>query len=302
MKIQNPLDLKMDKPKYPIYVISKGRSDVCYTANFMLKDNVDFKIVIEPQEYDDYAKFYDEKLLMVTPFANLGQGSIPVRNFIWEDSIEKGHEKHWCVDDNIHSVRYSWNGRRIKCNANIGFNAVETFTDRYENIALSGMNYHFFVPPGTRKPFYQNCRVYSNLLIRNDLDFRWRGRYNEDTDLCLQALSKDWCTVLINAFMIEKNATMSMKGGNATELYVGDGRLRMARDLQEQWPYVVEVKRVYGRPQHRIKFNWRHFDTPLKRRSDINWKKINKQKIKMKIVELDDIKSESLKRDVKKYK
>ena len=94
----------MDKPKYPIYVISKGRSDVCYTANFMLKDKLDFTLVIEPQEYDDYARFYDEKLLLVTPFSNLGQGSIPVRNFVWEDSIKKGHDKHWCVDDNIHSV------------------------------------------------------------------------------------------------------------------------------------------------------------------------------------------------------
>ena len=81
--------------------------------------------------------------------------------------------------------------------------------------------------------------------------------------------------------MIEKNATMKMKGGNATELYVGDGRLRMAKELQEQWPYVVEVKRVYGRPQHRIKFNWRHFDTPLKRRSDVDWDNIEKEKIKM---------------------
>ena len=64
---------------------------------------------------------------------------------------------------------------------------------------------------------------------------------------------------------------MSMKGGNATELYVGDGRLRMAREVKEAWPYVVEVKRVYGRPQHRIKFNWRHFDTQLQRRDDIDW-------------------------------
>ena len=191
--------------------------------------------------------------------------------------------------------------RRIRCNTNIGITAVENFTDRYENIAISGMNYKFFVPPGTRKPYYQNCRVYSNLLIKNDLDFRWRGRYNEDTDLCLQALSKDWCTVLINAFMIDKNATMKMKGGNTSELYVGDGRLRMARELQEAWPYVVEVKRVYGRPQHRIKFNWRQFDTKLIRKKNIDWDNIEDQKINFKIVELNDIKSKELKRDVEKY-
>ena len=92
-----------------------------------------------------------------------------------------------------------------------------------------------------------------------------------------------------------------MKGGNATELYVGDGRLRMARELKEAWPYVVEVKRVYGRPQHRIKFNWRHFDTQLKRREDVDWDNIEKEKLQMKITEVKNIQSDKLKKDVKKY-
>lgn len=291
----------MKKPKYPIYVISKGRADIGHTANFMLKDKVKFKLVIEPQEYDEYAKYYNEKLLMVTPFSNLGKGSIPVRNFIWEDALEKGYKRHWCFDDNIHNIKYFWNGRRIVVNGNVGISAVEEFTDRYENIAISGMNYKFFVTPMNKKPFYQNCRVYSNLLIKNDLDFRWRGRYNEDTDLCLQALSKDWCTVLINAFMIEKNATLKMKGGNADELYIGDGRLRMARELQEAWPYVVEVSKRYGRPQHRIKFNWQHFDQKLIRRKDLNWEEIQNKKIKMKIQKLANVENKELEKDVDKF-
>ena len=49
----------MKKPKYPVYVISKGRADTCLTANFLLKDKVNFRLVIEPQEYDKYAKHYD---------------------------------------------------------------------------------------------------------------------------------------------------------------------------------------------------------------------------------------------------
>ena len=98
----------MDKPKYPIYIISKGRADIGLTANFMLKDKIDFKLVIEPQEFKEYARFYDEKILMVTPFSNLGKGSIPVRNFVWEDSIKNGHERHWCFDDNIRDIFMQW--------------------------------------------------------------------------------------------------------------------------------------------------------------------------------------------------
>ena len=44
--------------KYPIYVISKGRYDCCYTADFLVKDKVPFKLVIEKQELELYLKKY----------------------------------------------------------------------------------------------------------------------------------------------------------------------------------------------------------------------------------------------------
>ncbi len=65
----------------------------------------------------------------------------------------------------------------------------------------------------------------------------------------------------VNAFLIEKMGTMSMKGGNTDQLYKGDGRLAMARALERVWPGVVSVKRRFKRPQHVI--NWRKFDTKL---------------------------------------
>ena len=39
--------------KYPIYVISKDRHDCCYTADFLIKDGVPFKLV----DKDDRFKF-----------------------------------------------------------------------------------------------------------------------------------------------------------------------------------------------------------------------------------------------------
>lgn len=289
------------KPKYPIFIISKGRHDVCYTADMFLKYNVDFKIVIEPQEFHLYKQKYDEKILIQTPFKNLGLGSIPARNFVWEQGIKSGMERHWIFDDNIRKTRYIWNGRKVECDPNIAISEVEKFTDRYENIAISGMQYTFFITKGHKKPFYLNNRVYSNLLIRNDLDFRWRGRYNEDTDLCLQAWSKNLCTVLFNVFTIDKNATMAMKGGNMTELYKENGRLQMSKDLERVWPYVVETKRKFGRAQHHIKKNSVQFDIPLIRRKDIDWDKIEKETISLKIKEVENIKSDKLKKLVENH-
>ena len=58
----------MNKTKYPIYVISKNRVDVCYTANFLSKDNMDFKIVVEPQETQKYANKFGQDKILTLPF------------------------------------------------------------------------------------------------------------------------------------------------------------------------------------------------------------------------------------------
>ena len=262
----------MSATKYPVYVISKGRADCCLTARLLVRDRVPFRLVVEPQEADAYAAEFGRELLLVLPFSNLGLGSIPARNFVWEHSKSAGAERHWILDDNILGMWRRWKARRFPCEAGPALSAAETFVDRYENIAVAGLNYYMFSANRMKQPpFVTNCHVYSCLLIKNDIPQRWRGRYNEDTDLCLQVLSAGMCTVLFNAFLVWKMTTMTMKGGNSAELYKGDGRLKMARSLERAWPGVVETKRRFQRPQHVVKDSWRKFDTPLIRRKDIDW-------------------------------
>lgn len=252
--------------KYPIYVISKGRADLtAHTARFLQRDQVSFKLVIESQEQEDYEKRFGKENILILPFSNLGQGSIPARNWVWEHSKSQGHKRHWILDDNIDGMVKRIGKKRIKCNSQQGFESVEAFVDQFSNIAIAGINYRFF-GIYNKKSFYLNSRAYSCMLIFNDLSFRWRGRYNEDTDLCLQALTNNYCTVNINAYSINKAATMTCKGGNMTELYQGNGRLKMARSLELQWAKyhgLVKTTWKWNRPQHQV--NWKMFKTQLKR-------------------------------------
>jgi hypothetical protein len=262
------------QPRYPVYVISKGRATerLSLTAKALVRDGVRFSLVVEPQEADAYAALFGRERLLVLPFSNLGLGSIPARNWVWEHSKGIGAEKHWILDDNIRMFYRRWKSHRIGCEAGPALAAVEDFADRYENIAIAGMNYSMFVPDCEKvAPFFLNVHVYSCLLILNSLPNRWRGRYNEDTDLCLQVLADGWCTVLINAFLICKMQTMTMAGGNTSELYKGDGRLRMARSLERMWPGVVKTTRRWNRPQHVVAYAWEHFDTPLKRKAEVDF-------------------------------
>jgi hypothetical protein len=285
----------VNAPRWPVYVISKGRAENGLTAKFLIADGVPFKLVVEPQEFDAYAKQFGAERVLVLPFSNLGLGGIPARNWCWEHAKAAGAERHWILDDNIRYLIRMFRGQRIRCDAGTAFCVVEDFVDRYTNVAIAGMNYSMFGVSTSLPPYQLNCHVYSCLLIDNALPQRWRGRYNEDTDLCLQVLSAGLCTVLVNAFMIYKMRTMTMKGGNAADLYRGDGRLRMARSLERVWPYVVTTGRRFKRPQHIVRDAWRTFDTPLKLKPGIDLAAIAPNDYGLKLEQVGDaVRSEQL--------
>jgi hypothetical protein len=244
-------------PKYPFYIISKGRWGSRFTSKALEKMTVPYHIVIEPQEYEQYASVIDKEKIYVLPFSNLGQGSIPARNWVWEHSISIGAERHWILDDNINGFVRQNNNKKYSCFSSNIFVAAEDFIDRYTNIALAGLNYRFF-GGGQSNPnapaYWLNTRIYSCILIKNDLPYRWRGRYNEDTDLSLRVLKDGWCTILFQAFLCNKQATMTMKGGNSDELYQDDGRLKMAQSLCEQHPDVSTITWKWGRWQHQVNY------------------------------------------------
>ena len=59
-------------PQYPIYIISKGRWESRKTSRALEKMNVPYHIVIESQEYDQYASVIDPKKILVLPFTDKG--------------------------------------------------------------------------------------------------------------------------------------------------------------------------------------------------------------------------------------
>jgi hypothetical protein len=242
-------------PRYPIYIISKGRAESRLTSRALESMNVSYRIVVEPQEYEQYASVIDHAKILQLPFSNLGQGSIPARNWVWDHAISEGHARHWILDDNIKGFVRLHENEKHRITSGVVFRAVEDFTDRYLNVALSGMQYSNLTPrTNKRAPIILNTRIYSCILVANETNLRWRGRYNEDTDLSLRVLKKGLCTILFNSLQCEKTATMVMKGGNTDDLYQGDGRLKMAQSLQEQHPDVVKITKKWGRWQHQVDY------------------------------------------------
>jgi len=242
----------------------------CLTVRCLLRERVPFRLVVEPAEEDAYRSAFPTAEVLVLP--EDGMRLLGARNWIRDLSDAEGWERHWQLDDNIQDFRRLYRGKRIPCDAAVALRVCEDFTDRYTNIGVSGLNYQMFVTDVTRAPFYLNCHIYSCSLIWNRMPYRHRLIYNDDTDLCLQVLAGGLCTVALNVFMAHKQRTMVATGGNTTDLYrAEDGRLRMARSLERVWPYVVTTDRRFRRPQHVIRGAWSGFDTPLIRRTDLDW-------------------------------
>ena len=253
-------------PKYPIYIPSKGRWESRQTVKALENMNVPYRVVIEKEEYDQYSKVIDSKKILVLPFSN--KKLVGSRVWIMEHSIKEGHKRHWQLDDNIRNFYRMTHNRYFEVTSGTILKVMEDFTDRYENIAISGPHYYIF---GNRKqkkvPFYLNTRVYSCSLINNEIPYRHRRVYNDDTDICLCALKDGWCTILFNTFLCGKATTMTVKGGNTEDLYlIENGRLKMAESLAADHPDIVKVTYKWHRWQHSVNYKpfWKRNKLKLK--------------------------------------
>jgi hypothetical protein len=258
-------------PQFPIYIVSKGRAKSRLTSKFFEKVGVPYRVVIEEQEHADYAAVIDPKKLLVLDkayqrdydtFSELGAekgtGSGPARNFAWDHALSLGAPWHWVGDDNIE--RFYRLDRNVYGEVMDGtiFRCMEDFCGRYANVGMAGPNYFMWAPRKNKMPpFVMNTRIYSFNLIRSDLPFRWRGRYNEDTDLSLRMLKAQWCTILFNAFLQHKSTTLKMKGGNTDSIYT-DGTLAKSKMIVDMHPDVARLTlndRRFNRPHHMVDYS-----------------------------------------------
>jgi hypothetical protein len=227
-------------PTHPIYIPSKSRWDSRLTVKSLERMNVPYHIIVEKSQYEEYVKVINKKNILILPENYLNEydtcdelgrtksvGPGAARNFAWEHSISINAKWHWVMDDNIRRFMRFNNNRQIEVLSGAILKAMEDFCNRYENVTMAGPNYFMFVKRKDKLPPYiLNTRIYSCNLIKNDAPYRWRGRYNEDTDLSLRMLKDGFVTIQFNAFMQHKAPTQTVPGGNSSEFYHVEGELK----------------------------------------------------------------------------
>lgn len=269
-------------PRYPIFIISKGRWEQRLTVKALQVMNVKFRVVIEEQEYKEYSKVIDIENIIVMPknLCDLGEGSIPVRNFVFEFAKKEGHKRHWILDDNITKFDRYTQGEKIPVKSGVCFRVIEDYVDKFTNVMMAGMQYCSFSPEisKNRPIVIMNTRIYSCILLSCESPYQWRGRYNEDTDLSLRLLKDGYPTILFQNFLCNKLTTMTCKGGNTDSIYKNDGLMKKFMALQEMHPDVVKFtdkRHKDGRPHHTV--NYKPFKKNILIKANITPKLIAKE-------------------------
>ena len=256
------------QPRYPVYIVSKGRWKNRLTSRALDTMGVPYKMIVEESQLFNYQAEVGRERCLVLPQKYLDEydtcddlgdskskGPGAARNFAWDHAIESGAERHWVMDDNLDAFHRLNRNMKRESDTPAVFAAMEDFVDRYENVPIAGPNYYNFVKATDGvPPFITNTRIYSCLLIQNDAPYRWRGRYNEDTDLSLRVLKDGLCTIQFNAFLQGKVTTQRMTGGNTDEFYAEEGTKAKSEMLADLHPDVASVVWRFNRWHHHVDY------------------------------------------------
>lgn len=244
--------------KYTIYIPSKGRPTNT-TAKVLQSSGLDYKLVVEPQDYDSYCKVHPRNQIVVLDKNN--QGLRYSRSFIKQYSRTVNEEKHWELDDDIEKffIRLRGTNKNIVANPLLCISIAEHCMDMFSNVAISGIcssAYAFSKKYAVQK----NRLAYQCILVDNAMDVNADAETaTEDWDYTLRVLEAGYCTLAFHHITQQSAPTMKLPGGATTTVYAGNNRKLAYEAFIKLWPgrfrlkeYPNSVKR--WRLQHIRKF------------------------------------------------
>ena len=238
-----------------VYILSKGRADCGFTHLTLQKDNIPYKIMVEPQDYDDYIKYHDPNTIVKMDKNN---GGIEyVRNYIKEYSKNRNEKWHWQMDDDIQKFKIRINDKNIETKGLNNLSIVEKTTKLFNNVAISGLASSAFAF-SKKVPVKVNQLAYSCVLANNDVDIKWSIGGCEDWHYTLNVLEDNWCTISFSHILFDAPGTAVQKGGSMVHWESKEKRKKLYDHFVSFWPKNFVVKPMTGpkgwKLQHKRRF------------------------------------------------
>ena len=235
--------------RYPIYVISRHRSEYELIARQLTDEGLPHFLVVEPHDYEAYAKRFPADTLLKTPVDNIGPAN--VRNFCWDHSEQNGHDFHWCLDDNLIGFDTLVDGKRKRVAVRNVLSVIEQTVNLFDNVAAASPSNTIWMPlQADKTPLTYNRTIASAMLQNNRTGIRFRPDTLFDADQTLRLLEAKWSTIVFTHLAYAKPVTGKMGGGMTETDYRGHGRHKLMERLVDDWPGVYKIRFTKeGRPQ-----------------------------------------------------
>lgn len=225
---------------YPVYIPSRHRADRPVTTKVFDQYGIDYRVVVEPHDYDSYAATYSTDRIVTLPEDN--QGIAYVRNYILEHAKSEGYDYFWMFDDDIRSFQIRRDGKQYNTDPRPLLSILEQINDSYTNIGGSCLAHSAFnFSNDDKAPVVYNAQIYCAELITTKTQSRFRKGVADDIDFSLQILTEGWVTLVYKRFGFTSVVSGTAKGGLADTEYKDDGRLAMFQQLQANWPGAFNI-------------------------------------------------------------
>ena len=206
------------------------------TPRLLEAAHLDYRIVVEPRNYDEYAAANPRANFITLPENR--QGVSYVRNFILKHAYSEGHEYTWALDDDIRSFKYRSSGKAHEASARNALSFVEHVVSDFTNIGAANIADNTFAYGYDQKPPLRiNGQVCSVMYLRTDTPAQFRPNTIEDTDYSLQLLHHQYCTLSSKRVTMVKAPDGKLAGGLSATEYPGTGQLDRILELGQAWPH-----------------------------------------------------------------
>lgn len=252
--------VRIEHENFPIFIPSKGRPE-CKTAEFLKKEGIPFKIIIEPQDIPEYRRWGKKNLLLLP---ENDKGIAYTRNFVLKHCKRKHIDWCWVMDDDLTSFFKTVANRNVKCTWKQVREHIEPQLKKSNRFGQASLEYSQYAWSSNGKPkinSYNDCFVALKTSLFRKHEITWDESFalKSDRDISIQLIMKGLNNVRFTKFSFGTPENGSNKGGLHGVYEKKSIERLMSFKLEEKWGHdivSVEVKKG-GRIDAIV--NWKKF-------------------------------------------
>lgn len=242
--------------KIEFFIPSKGRPE-CRSLKLLREQAIDAFVVVEPQDYAEYAKVIPEKQLIKLPLNDMG--IVYVRNHIRLLAIKRKCDWFFTVDDDLNGF-YKKTGNRTAKTTELFMPKFLKMVEKMPSaIAAVGLEYNQHAWSATKPVFNSYVEVFAGFRtsVVSGLAYDPKSA-KEDRDFILQILAKGYKSVRFPDFAFGCPTIGSNKGG-LYDAYRSKAFADGCHYMEKKWGKDICVAGGEKSGQPEVKINWRHF-------------------------------------------